>query len=168
MFCITCHFLIIFLSIQNINPNSIDHPVVKAIKTKGLLLTLNSTEDKKISLSRPAYYVTNNDIHPSCPYGEKHLTEIKEDRYLVKLCPSESTKNGQFINASHFNLYPESFKNDEGQYEGITLSILEALEPFMKFQCNNVYGEYSYTSLNNDVRDGIYDTGSTYALIPER
>ena len=146
----------------------IDHLVVKAIETKGLLLTLNSKENKKITLSRPAYYVTKDDIHVSCPYEEKYLTKIKEDRYLVKLCPFESTKNGQFINASHFNIYAESFKNDDGQYEGITLSILEALEPFMKFQCNNVYGEYSYTSLNNDVRDGIYDTGSTYALIPER
>ena len=131
-------------------------------------MTLNSTEDKKISLSRPAYYVTKDDIRPSCPYGEKHLTEIKDDRYLVNLCPFESTKNGQIINASHFNLYPESFKNDEGKYEGINPSILEALEPFMKFKCNNVYGEYSYTSLTNDVSDGIYDTGTAFAPFPER
>ena len=124
-------------------------------------MTLDSKEEKRISLSRPAYYVTKDDIYPSCPFGEKPNTDIIKEKYLIKLCPIESTKNGQLLNASHFNLYPESFKNSKGNYEGITLSILEALEPYMKFKCNNAYGEYRYDKLVNSIKDGFYETGTT-------
>ena len=132
------------------------------------MLILIRKEDKTISLSRPAYYVTEDDIHAICPYGEDHITDVKEDRFLIKICPYESTKNGQLLKVSNFNLYPQSFKNSKEEYEGTNLSILESLEPYMKFKCKHNYGEYSFDSLIQDVRDGLYDTGTTSGYLPDR
>ena len=132
------------------------------------MLTFIRKEDKTISLSRPAYYVTEDDIHAICPYGENHNTDVKEDRFLIKICPFESTKNGQLLKVSNFNVYPQSFKNNKEEYEGINLSILESLEPYMKFKCKHNYGDYSFDSLIKDVRDGLYDTGTTTTYMPDR
>ena len=104
------------------------------------------------------YFISEKDIKPRCPFGENPNVEVKENKYLIKLCPIVPTKNWQTLNAAHINLYPESFVNSQGEHQGITISVLNALEPYMKFRSNNTLGPFNYVGLSNDVRDGLYQT----------